>query len=93
MLFVISLHVGCLCAIDLKLVVADVVSISDSFFKSVFGSSADKQLRWEHSHDLWKTHSYVPAFKPPLFSYGKDDHQPYSRVSFTHPKDSLSKVA
>lgn len=68
------------------------VSISDSFFKSVFGSSADKRFRWEHSHDLWKTHSYVPASKPPLFSYGKDDHQPYSRVLFTHPKIRFQRL-
>ena len=54
MLLVTSLQKEWLCAIDLELMVADVVPISESSFKPVFSSSADEQFRWEHSHALWK---------------------------------------
>ena len=36
--------------------------------------------------------SYVLGSKLPLFSYGRDGHQPYSRGLYTHYKDSLLKV-
>ena len=54
------------------------------------------RLKWtSHSHllkcPIGKL-AYVMGSKLPLFSYGRDGHQPYSRALYTHYKDSLLKV-
>ncbi len=35
---------------------------------------------------------HVLGSKLPLFSYGRDGHQPYSRGLYTHYKDSVLEV-